>query len=352
MEYKIALIGCGTVGRGLLEILDRKREALRDDHDFEARLVAVSDKVKGSICVPAGIDIPRLLDLLGRGEKLEAYDERRSERTEIGDPLDMIEKCGADIVAELTPTDIRTGEPAASYIRKALRAGMHVVTTNKGPAALYYRELADLARTNGVQFRIEGTVMSGTPVIHLFETGLAGNDIREIRGIFNGTTNFVLSKMEEDGLDYADALKLAREAGYAEADPTADVEGFDAAAKVLILSNVVLGGSLSLEDVARAGISGITRTRVQAAKAANSRYKLVGRARVVGGKIEASVRLEKLPLTDPLAGVMGARNAMAIETDLLGTVFIQGPGAGKVETGSAVLSDMLAIHRGLAIRSS
>ncbi len=343
MEYKIALIGCGTVGRGLLEILDGKREFLRDKHDFEARLVAVSDKVKGSICVPAGIDIRRLLDLLNRGEKLDAYKDPRADRIEIGDPLDMIEKCGAEIVAELTPTDIHTGEPAASYIRKALRAGMHIVTTNKGPAALHYRELADLARTNGLQFRIEGTVMSGTPVFHLFEDGLAGNTIREIRGILNGTTNFILSRMEDDGLEYEAALKLAQEAGYAEADPTADVEGFDAAAKVLILSNVVLGGSLALADVARMGIAGITPAQIREAEAAGERYKLVGRTRIVDGNIEASVRLEKLPLTDPLAGVMGARNAMTIETDLLGTVFVQGPGAGKLETGSAVLSDMLSI---------
>jgi homoserine dehydrogenase len=345
MEHNIALIGCGTVGRGLLEILDRKREFLRDTMGFEARVVAVCDKIKGSLCAPDGIDIGALLKTLDTGKPIPSCARPRAARIEFGDPLDMIEKCGADIVAELSVTDIRTGEPAASYIRKALRTGKHVVTTNKGPAALHYRELAMLARKNGLQFRIEGTVMSGTPVFHLFESGLAGNAIREIRGIFNGTTNFILSRMEEDGLEYAEALALAREAGYAEADPTADVEGFDAAAKVLILSNVVLGGSLTLDDVARTGISGITQARIRAAKAEGARYKLVGRTRKIGGTIEASVHLEKLPLTDPLAGVMGAHNAMTIETDLLGTISIQGPGAGKLETGHAVLSDLLAIHR-------
>jgi homoserine dehydrogenase len=345
MEYKIALIGCGTVGRGLLEILERKREFLRDACDFDVLLVAVSDKLMGSVCVPEGIDIHRLLDLIGRGKTLNAYDDPRAHRVEIADPLDMIEKCGADIVAELTTTDIRTGEPAASYIRKALRTGMHVVTTNKGPAALHHRELADLARTNGLQFRIEGTVMSGTPVFHLIENGLAGNGIREIRGILNGTTNFILSRMEQDGLEYGEALKLAQEAGYAEADPTADVEGFDAAAKVLILSNVVLGGSLAMDDVPRTGISGVTKALVHAAKAEGARYKLVCRTRKDDGKIDASVRLEKLLLSDPLAGIMDAKNAMVIETDLLGTIFITGPGAGKTETGAAVLSDLLAIHK-------
>jgi hypothetical protein len=126
------------------------------------------------------------------------------------DPLDMIERTDADIIAEMTYTDIKTGEPATSYIKKALRLGKSVVTSNKGPAALHYREIQDLARQNGLQFRIEGTVMSGTPVFHLAECGLAGNTIREVKGILNGTTNFILSKMETEGMDYGPALAWPR----------------------------------------------------------------------------------------------------------------------------------------------
>jgi homoserine dehydrogenase len=257
----------------------------------------------------------------------------------------MIEKCEADIIAELTYTDIKTGEPATSYIRKALRMGKHVVTSNKGPAALYYKDLSELARQNGLQFRIEGTVMSGTPVFHLFESGLAGNGIREVRGILNGTTNFILSKMEQDGMEYADALALAQKLGYAEADPTADVEGFDALAKVVILSNVLLGGSLKTTDVPCKGISSITKADVEAAKAQGFRYKLIGHAKSENGVITASVSPQKLPLSDPLAGVMGAQNALSLETDLMGKITIQGAGAGKLETGFAILSDILAVHR-------
>jgi homoserine dehydrogenase len=345
MEYKIALIGCGTVGQGLLEILDRKREHLRDAYDFEARLVAVSDKLKGSLLVPEGIDIAKLLALLVEGKTLDTYVDKKRASVEVLDPLDMIEECKADIVAELTYTDIKTGEPATSYIRKALRMGKHVVTSNKGPAALHYKELSDLARQNGRQFRIEGTVMSGTPVFHLAESGLAGNRIHEIRGILNGTTNFILSKMEQDGMEYVDALTMAQKLGYAEADPTADVEGFDALAKVVILSNVLLGGSIGTGDVARKGISAITRADVLAAKGQGFRYKLIGRTAFVDGKIEASVAPVKLPLSDPLAGVMGAHNALTFDTDLMGKVTIQGAGAGRIETGFSILSDMLAIHR-------
>jgi homoserine dehydrogenase len=345
MEHRIGLIGCGTVGQGLLGILHEKRDFLRDAFGFEAKVVAIADKIKGTLLVPEGIDIPTVLALLGQGKGLAEYPEATPAQVEPRDPLDMIERTDADIIAEMTYTDIKTGEPATSYIKKALLRGKHVVTSNKGPAALLYRDLQDLARKNGVQFRIEGTVMSGTPVFHLAECGLAGNTVREVKGILNGTTNFILTKMETEGMDYGPALALAQKLGYAEADPTADVEGFDALAKIVILSNVLLGGTLKTTDVPCKGISAITKADVEAAKAAGFRYKLIAHAKSEGGIVTANVSPQKLPLADPLAGVMGAHNALSLETDLMGKVTIQGAGAGKVETGFAILSDILAIHR-------
>ena len=345
MEHKIGLIGCGTVGQGLLQILHEKKDLLRDTYGFEARVVAISDKLKGTLILSEGIDIPTVLSLLVAGKGLAEYPGAMPGQVEPLDPLDMIERTDADIIAEMTYTDIKTGEPATSYMKKALRLGKNVVTSNKGPAALHYREIQELARQNRLQFRIEGTVMSGTPVFHLAECGLAGNTIREVKGILNGTTNFILSKMETEGMDYGPALALAQKLGYAEADPTADVEGFDALAKVVILSNVLLGGSLKTTDVPRKGISAITMADVAAAKAQGFRYKLIGQARSENGVITASVSPQKLPLSDPLAGVMGAQNALTLDTDLMGKVTIQGAGAGKLETGFAILSDILAVHR-------
>ena len=344
MEVKIALIGCGTVGRGLLEILDQKSDHLKDRFDFEPKIVAISDLLKGSILVPDGIEIKKLFALLDEGKRIEQY-YGEGNTAELINSLDMIEQCDAEIIAELTYTDIKTGEPATSYIKKALRSGMHVVTSNKGPAALHYHELHKLAEKNDLFFRIEGTVMSGTPVFSLFENGLAGNEIREIKGILNGTTNFILTKMELDNMDYAEALKLAQKLGYAEADPTADVEGYDAIAKVVILSNVLLGGDIAPADVRRQGITAITREQVLAAKGQGFRYKLIAQTKKSGGKIEASVSPQQLPLADPLAGIMGAQNALTFDLDLMGKVTIQGAGAGKTETGYSILSDMLAIHR-------
>lgn len=346
MEHRLGLIGCGTVGQGLLQILHDKKDDLQKSFGFEAKVVAITDKLKGTLLAPDGADIPAVLDLLGQGKPLAAYPKATPDMVAPLDPLDMIERTDADIIAEMTYTDIKTGEPAASYMKKALRLGKHVVTSNKGPAALFYHEIRDLARKNGLQFRIEGTVMSGTPVFHLAERGLAGNRVKEVKGILNGTTNFILTQMETEGMDYGAALALAQKLGYAEADPTADVEGFDALAKVVILSNVLLGGSLKTSDVPCKGISAITKADVEAAKAAGFRYKLIGHAKSEGGAVTATVSPQKLPLSDPLAGVMGAQNALSLETDLMGKVTIQGAGAGKRETGFAILSDILAVHRG------
>jgi homoserine dehydrogenase len=345
MKTKIGLIGCGTVGQGFLEILDRKAGDLKRDFGFEAKVVAITDKIKGTLMVPGGIDIKKVLALLGAGKTLAEY--KPGKKSGVMDPLEVIDVCGADIIAELTYTNIQTGEPATSYIKKALQKGIHIATSNKGPAALHYKELREIARKKKVQFRIEGTVMSGTPVFTLFESGFAGNAVKEIKGILNGTTNFILSKMELDDMSYDDALALAQKLGYAEADPTADVGGFDALAKVVILSNVILDGDIRPSDITPQGITAITKQMVMDARKEGYRYKLIAGTKREGAKITAGVAPQKLLLSDPLAGVMGAQNALTFDMDLLGKVTIQGPGAGKLETGDSILQDILAIHRDL-----
>ena len=344
--YKIGLVGCGTVGQGFMDILVRKAAALRKEHGFVAKIVAIADMHKGNLISPQGIDLKKVLKALGEGKTLQAADPK-AVKYDGWKALDVIAAAKADIMAELTFTDIKTGEPATSHIRKALETGKHVVTSNKGPAALHYAELKALADRKKLQFRIEGTVMSGTPVFTLCERGFAGNAIRKVQGILNGTTNFILTKMELENMDYADALALAQKLGYAEADPTADVGGFDALAKVVILSNVLLGGRLKPSAIKPEGITGITKAMIMNAKAEGFRYKLVGFARREGAKVVAGVSPRKLPLSDPLTGVMGAKNALTFDLDLLGPVTIQGAGAGKTETGHAILQDVLAIHNDL-----
>ncbi len=248
---------------------------------------------------------------------------------------------------------MQTGQPAIDHVKAAFESGKHAVLTNKGPVALAFRKLAELAAAKGVQFRFEGTVMSGTPTIRLAQQALAGCDICEIKGILNGTTNYILTQMES-GQSYAAALAEAQRLGYAEADPTADVEGWDAAGKVVILANVLLGGDLRVANVDRTGISRLTLADVEAAKAAGERWKLIARVgarpSLQGGvsrpQIKASVRPTRLPHSHPLAGVSGAVNACTFSTDLLGDVTLVVPGAGRMETGYAVLGDLLDIAGG------
>jgi homoserine dehydrogenase len=344
MIYRVGLIGCGTVGQGFLEILNNKKKHLKENYDFECEIVAICDKLKGSIIAQDGLDLTRLLDILKKGQRIENYDTNLKSSFDAEYLIDNVE---TDIIIEATYTDIQTGEPATTYIKKAIKRGNHVVTTNKGPIALHYQELKNLAKKNNVYLKFEGTVMSGSPVFTLVENSFRGNEISEIKGILNGTTNFILTKMEED-LNYEEALKLAQELGYAEADPTADVEGYDAMAKIVILSNVLLNGKVKPREVERKGISDISREDVLKAKEEGYRYKLIASAKKEGEIIIASVKPQKLPLSDPLASVNGVTNALTFDLDLLGKVTIQGSGAGKKETGYAVLNDILSIHWNLS----
>ena len=336
MKHRIALIGFGTVGQGLAEILLSKEQELKEKYGYEFDIVGISDIAWGTAYNPDGLDIPAMLETAKKKKKF-------STDLKEWDALALIKESNATVVCELAFTNLETGEPAISHCKTAFETGKHIVTSNKGPAALAYRELKQLAVKNNVEFLIEGTVMSGTPVLNLTEGPLAGCTITAARGILNGTTNYILSQMEE-GMSYEDALKKAQELGYAEADPTGDVEGYDARGKVTILANIVMDTSLKIGDVSCQGITKITLDDIAKAREENCRWKLIGSVKRQGDNVIASVAPEKLPLTHPLAGVMGATNAMTFTTDLLGDVSIVGPGAGRTETGYSILTDLLKIH--------
>lgn len=344
MPHKLAFIGFGTVGQGLAEILRDKGDILRDSIGFEAQIVAVSDLLKGALYHRDGLDIAKLLEVVQATGKLDEYPD--SSGLKRGwDSFKTIRVSNADSIVEVSYTDIKTGQPAIDHCRTAFESGKNVVMSNKGPVALAYAELSALAKEKGVRWGFEGTVMSGTPALRMPLTSLAGNEISEVRGIFNGTTNYILTKMEEE-MTYEAALEQAQELGYAEADPTADVEGYDALGKVVILANVVMNAPLSKDQVPCQGISHLTLKDVAEAKAQGKRWKLIGRAKKEGDRVIASVRPEMVPLTDPLAGIMGATNAITYECDLAGPITLVGAGAGRVETGFSILIDLINIERG------
>lgn len=348
MVHKLAFIGFGVVGQGLADILHKKKEELRKEEGFEAQIVAISDLMKGSIYDPEGLDIETIFQVLEETGHLENYPD--TPRLMKGwNSLQTIRETNADTIVEVSYTDVKTGQPAIDHCRAAFETGKNVVMSNKGPVALAYQELAEMAKKQRVHWGFEGTVMSGTPALRMPVVTLAGNEITEIRGILNGTTNYILTKMEEEGITYEEALTQAQSLGYAEADPSSDVEGYDARYKIVILSNHVMNIPLSVEEVSCQGITAITLDDIEKAKQEGKCWKLIAKAKKENGKVIASIAPEKVDKADPLASIRGATNAIAYECDLLGTVTLSGAGAGKVETGFSLLIDLITINRGEAL---
>jgi len=345
MNYRLAFIGFGTVGQGLAEILLEKRALLKQHYGFDYSVVAISDTLKGSVYKEEGLELEKIMALVKESGKIDAYPMHSIRGTGIKgwDSIKTIRDTNADIIIEVTYTDIKTGEPAITHIKTALSNKKHVVTTNKGPIALAYKELSNLAKENGVFLRFEGTVLSGTPSLNVGLEALAGIHIKEVKGILNGTTNYILTEMEK-GRSYDEALKEAQTLGYAEAKPDADVEGWDALAKIIIIANVLMGADIKVVDVERKGITKLTLNDIEEAKRENKRWKLIARAWRDNTKIRAKVTPEKVSKDDFLASVSGVTNALTFITDDLGELTIVGPGAGRRETGFALLTDILNIH--------
>ncbi len=336
---KLALIGLGTVNRGLLELLLEKKDSLSKGYDFNPLITAISDPVVGSVYSEKGINLEEILSLLQKDNNIKNY----SEGVKGWDSEKTIKDGNADTIVEATPTNLESGEPGLSLIRTALKNKKNVVTTNKGPIVLAYKELKNLAEENGVSLRFEGTVLSGTPVLSLVESTFKGVEIKEIRGIMNGTANYILTKMEI-GLSYEEALRKARKKGIAEEQPEADIKGWDSAAKIVIVANVLMGGNLKFEEVSTKGIDTVSETDIIKALKERKHWKLIATANKTERGIIASVAPEILSDQDPLSKITGSINAINFTTDILGNVMVSGPGAGKKETGYALLSDLLYIY--------
>ena len=335
---KLVLIGFGTVGQGFVEILRDKSAELKAHYGFAPQLIGVATRSRGTLLHPDGLDPAGLLDAIAAGH-LRHYPETPGLVRDL-DSLALIRASGADALLEAGPTNLQTAQPALDYCYAALEKGMHIVLANKGPVAVAHAELRARAAQAGKRVLFEGTVMAGTPSLRLAQQALAGCTIHEARGILNGTTNYILTQMEE-GMSYADALSQAQALGYAEADPTADVDGWDAAGKALILAAALFDRAFTLDDLDVQGISSLSADDIAAARAAGERWKLIAHVTPEGG----SVRPQRVPDSHPLAAVSGATNAVTFATDLLGEVTLVGPGAGRKQTGFALLSDLLDLMR-------
>lgn len=334
---RVVLIGFGNLGKGLSHIFIQKASFLRRSYGLIPRVVAAVDEF-GTAVDEKGLNLARLLEAAERKGTVAALKGgKRGKRA-----LQVIEDVEADVVYELTPTNIKTGEPGLTHIKRAMQAGRHVITSNKGPLVVAFRELDSLAKRCGVEFRYSASVGGAVPVIGLARKLLAGNEIREIRGVLNGTTNYILTRMSTEGTPFEVVIREAQELGIAEKDPTLDIEGVDTSSKLVILANSLLGMNAKLKDVKRAGITQVGPEATRLAQESGQTIKLVGVAR--RGSLEVGPKL--VPLGHPLA-VGGTLNAVTFELDLAREISITGFGAGPQETSSSLLGDLIDIHRSL-----
>ena len=332
---KIGMVGFGNVGHGFIQALVDKKDFFRKELGLDFVITAITDIRYGTIYDQDGLPLKKLVSAHDFSEMDPSFHKDWN-------TIQMIRNAESDVIIELSFTDLKTGEPAVLHCQEALLSGKHVITSNKGPIALHYNMLKGLARDNGVKIGCEGTVMSGTPALRLALDSLLPAGINEIHGILNGTTNFIITQME-NGSTYEEALKEAQLSGYAEADPSGDVEGFDTAGKVAILSHLVFGTFIKPEDIEREGITDLTIDDIQEALKNNMHWKLIGSVKKTPQGVKASVKPVMLPNDNPLAGIKGAGNAIQYHTDLLGEITLVGPGAGRKETAAALIEDLIHI---------
>ena len=317
---KIGLMGLGNIGTGLYKALEMNRAE-----------------------VEAAAGAPVLIHKIFEKDVDKKRDIPVDPRDFTQNPSDIIDDPEIDIVVEL----LGGIQPATSYMLDAMKNKKHVVTANKAALAADLDKLSETAAANGVLLRYEASVGGGIPILNALTSVLTGNKFEEVLGIVNGTTNYILTKMTDLGLDYNDVLKDAQEKGFAEADPTADVEGHDAANKLTILIALMFGKYVRPEDIPTTGISNITKGQIEEAKAKGCRIKLLASAKSSGGKLEYSVKPVQLENTHPLSGVSNEFNAIFVRGNAVGELMFYGKGAGPLPTASAVLGDIIEIVRSL-----
>lgn len=333
---RIVIIGFGTVGRAFSQILHRQRSLLLQRYGLRSRIVGIVDR-GGAVLDSRGLDIHRISTIKAQFGSVSR--DKHFGRPQLS-ALDVIERGDADVLVEVSPTNLKDGEPALSHIREALKHQLHVITANKGPLALAFPALMELSMYNNVSLRFSGTVGAGTPLLALGKAGLHGDQVFSIKGILNGTTNYILTQMTDSATSFTDGLRDAQRLGYAESDPTNDVDGFDTAAKLVILANWVMSRSIKLSDVHIEGIRHVTPSEIAEAKSKQQVIKLIASIT----ENDAIVQPQRLRQAHPL-NVSGTLNAVTYTAEFAGEITLVGHGAGGSETASAILRDLIDIRQ-------
>jgi homoserine dehydrogenase len=329
---RIILCGFGVVGQSLAKLLESRAEDLYARYGLKPRIIGVFDS-KGSAVDVSGLDVTRLIQIKKKYGSVRKYSNTKNNVSGI----QMINELEAEVLIETTASNYKDAEPGMSHIINAMKHGMHVISVNKGPLALAFPSLMELATYNHVIFRFSGTVGGGTPILDYAKNSLKGERIISFDGILNGTTNYILTNMT-NGMSFKDALNDAKKRGYVEADESLDLDGLDAAAKLVILANWIMGMKVTMPEIKCIGIRKIDSDDIRKAAANNSAIKLI--ASCDNGLI---VKPKELPFDNPLC-VSGTLNAISFTSEHSGTQTIIGKGAGGIETASSILRDLIDIR--------
>lgn len=330
---RLILCGFGGVGQSLAKLLDSRSEDLYARFGLKPRIVGVCD-TKGSAVESAGLDLSKLLDVKKKHGTIKKYSSIKNNLSGI----DLIKSLDADVLVETTASNYKDAEPGMTHITEAMKQGLHVITVNKGPLALAFPSLMELATYNQVLLRFSGTVGGGTPILDYAKNSLLGERIVSFEGILNGTTNYILTNMA-NGMSFNDALNDAKQKGYVEADESLDLDGLDAAAKLVILANWIMDLKVTLPDIKRTGIRNVSINDVKNAAKKNAAIKLIASCNK-----DLIVSPLEISLDNPLC-VNGTLNAISFTSEHSGTQTIIGRGAGGIETASSILRDLLDIRK-------
>lgn len=338
-NMRIGLIGYGGVGKAFTKLIVDKSSVLKEE-GINIEIIYIINS-KGGVYNPKGIDYDKLL-AFSNEEKSIIEDNNESKKIT---PDFMLERKDIDLMVELTATNKETGEPALSYILKALENKIHVVTGNKGPIIHGYKKLEKIAREKGVHLGIGCTCGGALPSINGGIIEMAGSTICSIEGVLNGTTNYILKEMEDTGCTYDTALKKAKGFGIAEVNPSFDVEGWDTAIKLLILTNVIMKEEKKLSDIKIEGITNLKPTDIEIALKEEKRYKLIGRTHKSEKEVNMLVRLEKVGKEHPFYNVCGKNKAVRYISDTLGELTLIGGASGTTAAAASILRDIIHINR-------
>ena len=344
-ELKLALLGLGNAGQAFGRMLLEHQEEIEKTYDTRVTVTAIATGSRGCLVKADGIDLKKALNDLDteKGGSGRFTDEAALCGMTT---MEIVEQADYDVLVEMTPLNIATGQPAINHIKGAFCRGKHAITANKGPIAWAYRELRDMAKSAGVQFYYETTVMDGTPVFNLVEHTLKMAKVTEVSGILNSTTNFILEELEA-GADYDDIMARGRAMGFIEADPAMDIEGYDAAAKITALLNVLMDAGITPDMVDRKGIEDITVADIEAAAAKGKVIKLLCRGvRLEDGSVKASVQPTEVDRNDMLASVNSTTSVVSITTNLMKKVSVVEHEPEIEQTAEGVFGDVLRVLEG------